>query len=78
MVDVQKVRPGSFFWTSNRATGAPLEWTLKFQDFIEIGGNTEAVRPLGDVLSFIRLGGHIEAGRPIGEVMDEVRKAGAR
>ena len=78
MVDVQKVRPGSFFWTSNRATGAPLEWTLKFHDFIDIGGNVEAVRPLGEVLDFIRLGGQIEPGRPIGEVIDEVRKARAR
>ncbi len=75
MVDVQKVRPGSFFWTNTRATGSPLEWTLKCQDFIEIGGNIEAVRPLEEVLDFIRLGGHIEPGRPIGEVIDEVRKA---
>ncbi|MBI4596432.1 MAG: 4Fe-4S binding protein [Candidatus Tectomicrobia bacterium] len=75
MVEVEKVRPGSFFWTSTRATGAPLEWTMKYQDFVAIGGNIEAVRPLGDVLDFIRLGGRIEPGRPIGDVIDEVRKA---
>jgi hypothetical protein len=75
MVDVEKVSPGSFFWTSTCATGAPLEWTMKFQDFVEIGGNMEAVRPLDDVLDFIQLGGHIEPGRPIGELIDEVRKA---
>lgn len=50
MVDVEKVRTGSFAWLSVPATVAPLEYTMRLQDYKAIGGFVENVRPLKKVL----------------------------
>ena len=53
MVDVERVKPGVFHWTNHPAMVAPLEWTIKFEDFVKIGGLVERVRPLREVLDEI-------------------------
>ncbi len=78
MVDVQKVKAGSFGWTQAPTTIAPLEWTLKLQDFVDIGGLVEVVRPLKGVLDFIDRGVPAAMGPPIWQVMEEATKAKAR
>ena len=45
MVDVQKVKPGSFYWTPTPATICPLEYTMELKDYIDMGGHIEAMRP---------------------------------
>ncbi len=50
IVDVERVKPGSFYWTNHPAIVSPLEWTMKYQDFVDIGGNVGSVRPLREVL----------------------------
>jgi len=50
MVDVERVKPGSFHWTNAPATVAPIEWTMKLEDFISIGGNVKRIKPLKEVL----------------------------
>ncbi len=53
MVDVERVKAGSFHWTNHPAMVAPLEWTIKLEDFIKIGGLVERLRPLSEVLDEI-------------------------
>ncbi|MFC1971342.1 4Fe-4S binding protein [Chloroflexota bacterium] len=53
MVDVERVKAGSFHWTNHPAMVAPLEWTIKLKDFINIGGLVEKLRPLNEVLDEI-------------------------
>lgn len=50
MVDVEHVKAGSFHWTNHPAVVAPLEWTMKLDDFIKIGGITNYIRPLKEVI----------------------------
>jgi len=50
MVDVEEVKPGAFYWTAAPALVAPLEFTLRLEDYKRIGGFIENVRPLKEVL----------------------------
>jgi hypothetical protein len=45
MVDVQKVKPGSFYWTPTPATICPLEYTMERTDYDAMGGHVEAMKP---------------------------------
>ena len=45
MVDVQKVKPGSFYWTPTPATICPIEYTMVLKDYIAMGGHVEAMKP---------------------------------
>lgn len=45
MVDVQKVKPGSFYWTPTPATICPLEYTMKRTAYDAMGGHVEAMKP---------------------------------
>lgn len=45
MVDVQKVKPGSFYWTPTPATICPLEYTMVKSDYLAMGGHKEAMKP---------------------------------
>jgi hypothetical protein len=53
-VNVERVKRGSFFWTARPATVAPIEYTMKLKDFIKIGGHTDTIRPLKEVLEEIK------------------------
>ena len=45
MVDVGKIRKGSFYWTPTPATICPLEYTMTVDDYREMGGHVEAMKP---------------------------------
>ncbi len=45
MVDVEKVMPGSFTWVPTPATVCPIEYTMTLDDYKEIGGHEEAIKP---------------------------------
>ena len=45
MVDVGKVKPGSFYWTPTPATICPLEYTMTREDYLAMGGHKEAMKP---------------------------------
>lgn len=50
MVDVERVKAGAFHWTNHPAVVAPLEWTIKLEDFIGVGGAIDRVQPLKEVM----------------------------
>jgi hypothetical protein len=45
MVDIERVKSGSFYWTPTPATICPLEYTMELKDFKSMGGHTEAIKP---------------------------------
>jgi len=45
MVDVEKVKAGSFYWTPTPATICPVEYTMRLDDYEEMGGHVEAMKP---------------------------------
>ncbi|MCP4683300.1 MAG: 4Fe-4S dicluster domain-containing protein [Desulfobacterales bacterium] len=45
MVDVKKVKSGSFYWTPTPATICPVEYTMELKDYQAIGGHVEAMKP---------------------------------
>ncbi len=45
MTDVEKVMPGAFTWVPTPATVCPVEYTMTRDDYKEMGGHTEAMRP---------------------------------
>ncbi len=45
MVDVERVKTGSFYWTPTPATICPLEYTMELKDFKAMGGHVEAMKP---------------------------------
>ena len=46
MVDVQRVKNGSFYWTPTPATICPLEYTMTVKEYEAMGGHIEAMKPL--------------------------------
>ena len=45
MVDVERVKEGSFYWTPTPATICPLEYTMELKDYAKMGGHVEAIKP---------------------------------
>ncbi len=45
MVDVERVKMGSFYWTPTPATICPIEYTMRLSDYQEMGGHVEAMKP---------------------------------
>ncbi len=45
MVDVGRVKPGSFYWTPTPATICPVEYTTTLDDYEKMGGHLEAMKP---------------------------------
>jgi 6-hydroxynicotinate reductase len=45
LVDVQRVKPGSFYWTPTPATICPIEYTMRVEDYERMGGHVEAMKP---------------------------------
>ena len=45
MVDVERVKEGSFYWTPTPATICPLEYTMELKDYKKMGGHVEAMKP---------------------------------
>jgi Fe-S-cluster-containing hydrogenase component 2 len=44
-VDVERVKLGMFTWVPTPATVAPIEYTMRVTDYIDMGGHQEAMRP---------------------------------
>lgn len=44
-VDVERIPPGAFSWVPTPATVAPIEYTMRRQDYEEMGGHVEAIKP---------------------------------
>jgi len=53
-VDVERVKMGSFSWVPTPATVAPIEYTMRVEDYIEMGGHREAMKPVDVVSGTIR------------------------
>lgn len=45
MVDVEKVMQGAFTWAPTPAMICPIEYTMTLDDYIEMGGHQEAIKP---------------------------------
>lgn len=45
LVDVGRIKPGSFSWTPTPATICPLEYTMTLDDYRAMGGHLEAMKP---------------------------------
>ncbi|RKY03920.1 MAG: 6-hydroxynicotinate reductase [Spirochaetes bacterium] len=45
MVNVEQVKVNAFSWVPTPATVAPIEYTMKKEDYIEMGGHAEAIKP---------------------------------
>jgi len=45
MVDVGRVKTGSFYWTPTPATICPIEYTMTLKDYEEMGGHLQAMKP---------------------------------
>jgi len=54
MVDVSRVKPGSFVWTFASTLITPVEFTMTLETFKEIGGHVERIRSLAEVLEEIK------------------------
>ncbi|MEW6374658.1 MAG: 4Fe-4S binding protein [Thermodesulfobacteriota bacterium] len=50
LVDVEKVMVRAFTYVPTPATVAPLEYTMRLKEYLEIGGHKENIRKLKDVL----------------------------
>ena len=45
MVDVEKIVRGAFTWVPTPATVCPIEYTMTLEDYLEMGGHEEAIKP---------------------------------
>ena len=45
MVDVERVKTGFFYWTPTPATICPIEYTMTLEDYRDMGGHMEAMKP---------------------------------
>ena len=50
LVDVEKVMVRAFTYVPTPATVVPLEYTMRLEEYLEIGGHKEKIRKLKDVL----------------------------
>ena len=54
LVDVEKVMVRAFTYVPTPATVVPLEYTMRLDEYLEIGGHQEAIRKLEEVLEEIK------------------------
>jgi len=54
LVDVEKVMVRAFTYVPTPATVVPLEYTMKLNEYLEIGGHKEHIRKLEEVLKKIK------------------------
>ncbi|MBW1636168.1 MAG: 4Fe-4S binding protein [Deltaproteobacteria bacterium] len=57
MVDVERVKAGSFYWTPTPATICPVEYTMEKGEYERIGGHVAAMKPFNVVNISTRSGG---------------------
>ena len=56
LVDVEKVMVRAFTYVPTPATVVPLEYTMRLEEYLEMGGHKEKIRKLRDVLREIKAG----------------------
>lgn len=44
-VDIERVKAGAFSWTPTPALVVPIEYTMRLEDYEEMGGHVEAIKP---------------------------------
>jgi hypothetical protein len=49
MVDVETVKSGAFYWTAIPAVVAPLEWTMRRNDFEAVGGLVGEIKNVSEL-----------------------------
>ncbi len=54
LVDVEKVMVRAFTYVPTPATVVPLEYTMRLNEYLEIGGHAESIQRLNDVLKEIK------------------------
>jgi hypothetical protein len=54
LVDVEKVMVRAFTYVPTPATVAPLEYTMRLDEYLEIGGHKQSIRKLKEVLKEIK------------------------
>jgi NAD-dependent dihydropyrimidine dehydrogenase PreA subunit len=52
-VDVQQVQKGAFAWVPTPATVAPIEYTMRLDDYEAMGGHIEAMKPFSAILPIL-------------------------
>ncbi len=55
VVDVEQVKSPFFYWVPTPAVVAPIEYTMRLEDYIAIGGHAHAIRPLDEVIEEMRM-----------------------
>jgi len=55
VVDVEQVKSPFFYWVPTPAVVAPIEYTMKKEDYIAIGGHAHAIRPLDEVIEEMKM-----------------------
>jgi NAD-dependent dihydropyrimidine dehydrogenase PreA subunit len=53
LVDVEKVMVRAFAWVPTPAPVVPIEYTIRLEDYLKIGGHRKSIRPLHKVLEEI-------------------------
>lgn len=54
LVDVEKVMVRAFAWVPTPAPVAPIEYTMRLEEYLEMGGHGGSIRPLHEVLMEIK------------------------
>lgn len=54
MVDVEKVKVNAFSWIPTPAIVAPVEVTMKLEDYLEIGGHKESIKTLKEIKQYLK------------------------
>jgi 6-hydroxynicotinate reductase len=55
LVDVEKVKVRAFAYIPTPATVVPLEYTMRLDEYLEMGGHAESIRKLEDVLKELKI-----------------------
>ena len=55
LVDVEKVKVRAFACVPTPATVVPLEYTMRLDEYLEMGGHADSIRKLKDVLKELKL-----------------------
>jgi len=55
LVDVEKVKVRAFTYVPTPATVVPLEYTMRLDEYLEMGGHGESIRKLEDVLRELKI-----------------------
>jgi hypothetical protein len=70
VVDVEQVKSPFFYWVPTPAVVTPMEYTMRLEDYVAIGGHVHHIRPLSEVVEEVGENKekyserHVASGRP--------------